>query len=222
MSRKLPKPSMFRRVFFAVWGMATLVLFFTVALLAMEMAERGQAPLTIVSETAPPPKPERPEPTQQESYKDILVYFGDATGRELMPESRRIRGTASTAENCKRALEEVLKGPRDALLPIVPEDTGVRAVFLMDDGRLVIDFTRDLQFALSSVSAEALMIYGIVNTLAQPELAGPDGIRVRSVQFLMEATVPRERFPAHFDLSEPVEPDPQWIASLEAPSTDEA
>ena len=107
-----------------------------------------------------------------------------------------------------------MSGPREELLAIVPPDTDIRAAFLLDDGRLVIDFTHNLKVgALSSASAEALMIYGIVNTVTQPELVGNDGKRVNSVQFLVEGTVQMDQFPAHFDLSEPVEPDSRWNAS---------
>lgn len=214
MSRQLPKPSMFRRVFFAIWGMATLVLFLTVGLLVLEMSQRGQNPLTIISETEPPPKREVRTNDQTADYRNVLLYFTNPDGHDLVAERRSIRFTTSTADNCKRALQELMSGPREELLPIVPPDTDIRAAFLLDSGRLVINFTRDLKVgALSSVSAEALMIYGIVNTVSQPELVGKDGKRVHSVQFLVEGTVQTDQFPAHFDLSEPVEPDSRWNAS---------
>ena len=221
MSRQLPKPSMFRKVFFAIWGMATLVLFLTVGLLVLEMSQRGQNPLTIVSETEPPPKPQVTTNNQTTDYRNVLLYFSNPNGHDLMPERRSIRFSSSTAENCKRALKELMTGPREELLPIVPPDTDIRAAFLLDTGQLVINFTRDLKVgAINSASAEALMIYGIVNTVAQPELVGNDGKRVHSVQFLVEGTIQADQFPAHFDLSEPVEPDAQWIASTSTAPAD--
>lgn len=217
MSRQLPKPSMFRRVFFAIWGMATLILFLTVGLLVLEMSQRGQQPLTIISEMEPPPKREVRTNDQTTDYRNVLLYFTNPDGHDLATERRSIRFTTSTADNCKRALKELMSGPREELLAIVPPDTDIRAAFLLDDGRLVIDFTQNLKVgALSSASAEALMIYGIVNTVTQPELVGNDGKRVNSVQFLVEGTVQTDQFPAHFDLSEPVEPDSRWNASAAA------
>jgi len=214
MSRRLPKPSMFRRVFFAIWGMATLILFLTVGLLVLEMSQRGQNPLTIVSEAEPPPRNEITTTDQETEYVNVLLYFTNPDGQDLMPERRSIRYSTSTADNCKRALQELLAGPRNELLPIVPPDTDVRAAFLVDNGRLVVNFSHDLRVgALNSASAEALMIYGIVNTVSQPLLVGKDGKRVNSVQFLVEGTVQADQFPAHFDLSEPVKPDPLWNAS---------
>ncbi len=214
MSRQLPKPSMFRRVFFAIWGMATLVLFVTVGLLALEMAQRGEDPLTIISETEPPPKTEVITTDQDSVYKNVLLYFANPNGHDLLPERRSVRITASTAENCKRALDELMTGPRENLLSVVPAGTAIRAAFLLDNGELVLNFTRDIKVgALNSASAEALMIYGIVNTVGQAELVGSDGKRVSSVQFLVEGEVQSDQFPAHFDLSEPVRPDPRWIDS---------
>jgi spore germination protein GerM len=214
MTRQLPKPSAFRRVFFAIWGMATLVLFVTVGLLVTEMTERGQNPLTIISESEPPPKREVRAEVQPTDYRNVILYFTNPNGHDLMPERRSIPFSNSTSENCKRALQELMSGPREELLPIVPEDTDILAAFLLDSGKLVINFTHDLKVgAMSSVSAEALMIYGIVNTVSQPELAGNDGIRVNSVQFLVEGAVQTDPFPAHFDLSEPVEPDQRWNAT---------
>lgn len=213
MSRQLPKPSMFRRVFFAIWGMATLILFATVALLVVEMARRGQNPLTIVSENSLPPKPEQRTTDQTADYRNVALFFTNPNGHNLMAERRSIRITTSTAENCKRALQELMAGPRAELLPIVPQETNVLATFLLD-GRLVINFTRDIRFGtLKSASAEALMIYGVVNTVSQPDLLGDDGKRITSVQFLVEGEVQSGQFPAHYDLSEPVTPDPQWNAS---------
>jgi len=217
MSRPLPKPSMFRRVFFAIWGMATLILFVTVGLLVTEMTKRGQNPLTIVSESEPPPKREVRAEVQPTDYRNVILYFTNPNGHDLMPERRSIPISTSTSENCKRALQELMSGPREELIPIVPEDTDVLAAFLLDSGKLVINFTHDLKVgAMSSASAEALMIYGIVNTVSQLELAGNDGKRVNSVQFLVEGAVQIDQFPAHFDLSEPIEPDLRWNASATA------
>jgi hypothetical protein len=213
--RELPKPSMFRRVFFALWGMATLILFVTVSLLVVEMSQRGQDPLAIVSETEPPPKPQLRTTDEAADYANIVLYFAAANGHNLTAERRSVRITTSTAENCKRALQELMTGPREELTAIVPPDTDVLAAFLLDDGELVINFTRDLRVkALSSASAEAMMIYGIVNTVCQPDLVGDDGKRVIAVRFLVEGEGQTDQFPAHFDLSEPIAPDPQWNASV--------
>ncbi len=221
MSRKLPKPSMFRKVFFAIWGMATLILFLTVGLLVLEMSQRGQDPLTIISETEPPQRVEIVTSDQDTVFKNVLLYFSNANGHDLVPERRSVRITSSTADNCKRALQELMSGPRDELLSIVPSGTAIRAAFLLDNGQLVINFTRDIKVcALSRASAEARRVYGIVITVSQSELAGKDGKRVNSVQFLVEGTVQTDQFPAHFDLSEPITPDPRWIASNSTASTD--
>lgn len=58
---------------------------------------------------------------------------------------------------------------------------------------------------------EALMVFGIVNTMMQPPLQGEDGLTVKQVRFLFDGGAPQEIFPAHIDLSEPLVQDRRWV-----------
>lgn len=58
---------------------------------------------------------------------------------------------------------------------------------------------------------EALMAFGIVNTMMQPQLQGEDGMTVKQVRFLFDGAVPQELFPAHIDLGDPLVQDKRWV-----------
>jgi len=116
----------------------------------------------------------------------------------------------------------LIQGPRDILTPILPAATKIRALYLLDSGELVIDFSRELQSEharFKSASLESLMIYGVVNTLMQSVLQSKTDPPIRQVRFLVEGSPPQEVFPSHIDLSEPVKADPRWSApALESSS----
>ncbi len=209
----------FRQVFFVTWGMVTLVLLFCVGLLVYEMIQKGQNPLEF-TENSPEPTLQPPESTMPITSEEILLYFADSDGRLLAPETRRIEFSDHTVENCRRALGALIQGPRDreVLRPILSEATKVRALYLLEHGELVVDFSRELVVEhkkLKSASLEALMIYGIVQTLTQSALKGSKEQQVKQVRFLVEGARPQESFPAHIDVSEPIGPDRHWVATPE-------
>lgn len=206
-----------RKVFFALWSMVTLVLFFCVVLLVNELLKSGSNPLAL-------PEPQAQAPTQSGSgapvraanlgQQEALLYFSDPNGSLLLPEPVQIERSESTVENCRQLLDALIKGPRDVLTPILPNTTKIRALYLLEGGELVIDFSRELEVdSRKSASAESLMIYGVVNTLSQPVSKGTAESAVTRVRFLIEGASPQDRFPAHIDLSNPVTPDTAWVAS---------
>ncbi|HOZ48013.1 MAG TPA: GerMN domain-containing protein [Candidatus Hydrogenedentes bacterium] len=211
------RPSLTKQVFFTVWAMVTLVLLVCLGMLVYEMVQRGQWPLELVpSKTAAEATPAAPA-GETAATEEVLLYFGDGAGRRLEPEIRSVRSSDSTVENCRSALEALIQGPQDRenLRAILPEATRVRALYLLSGGELVVDFSRELIVGykdLKSVSVEALMLYGVVQTLTQDALRGVEGESVRSVRVLIEGAPPPESFPAHLDASVPIVPDPQWLA----------
>lgn len=206
-----PQKSHFRSIGMAAWALLTLVLFFCVLLLANELLKSGKSPLELADVNGMNIEitPSTPSSSQ---LKDVLIYVANADGSLLVPERRSIPFGPFTVENCRAALEELRKpATSTAHQPILPSSAEFNALYL-ENGELVIDFTASLQAsAKKSASAEALMVYGVVNTLTQDVLRGEKGDPVTSVRFLLSGAVPGESFPAHFDLSQPVTPDPSWI-----------
>ncbi len=205
--------AMLRRTLLWVWAMATVALVACVGLLAREMMRGGVAPLAFMR-TEPKAATVRTEPAAPMANKEITLYFADAEAKMLAPESAHIEAGDSTVENCRKALDALIHGPRDILTPILPSSTRIRGLYMLEGGQLVVDFsiefTRELKKARSA-SLESLMVYGVVDTLANDALRGAKEGGVANVRFLVEGTAPHESFPAHLDLSGPIKPDSRWI-----------
>ena len=203
----------------ALWSMLTLVLFFCVVLLAREMLKGGRDPLAMLR---PEPKPQAggtaaapKSPETAPGTRDVVLYFGSVDGTSLAAERRPVECGDSAVENCRQALKELIVGSKGGLTPILPSNVQVRGVYLLENGELVVDFSRELiseHARFSSAEIESLMVQGVVNTLAQPALQGKSDAPVQRVRFLFEGSPPYEAFPAHVDLNEPIAPDPAWIA----------
>jgi len=204
--------SLARTVLTILWGMVTLVLLFVVVLLVYQMAQQGQDPLAVLERPVEaPPVLARQAPAPHMGTAQL--YFSDAEARGLVPQAHQFEFSEYTVENCKQVLEALVEGPRAGeLVPILAPATRIHAVYLLENGELVIDFSRDLMLHHpKSASAEALMVYGIANTVCQAALKGSQQPAVASVRFLIEGAAPREVFPNHIDVSDPIQPDPRWI-----------
>ncbi|MCK5861366.1 MAG: GerMN domain-containing protein [Candidatus Hydrogenedentes bacterium] len=210
------KSSIFKHLFLMLWAMGTLVLFFVVGLLINEMVSNGANPLAAFS-----PEKEMPAATRSKTIKisslgtkEISLYFTSEDGHWLTPENRVIEYRSHTVENCRKALDGLLNGPQnEQLFPLLPAQTEIRALYLLPDGELTIDISSEILTSPGSPKSaemEALMIYGIINTLTQPVLQAPEGTAVKTVRFLFDGASPQESFPAHLDLSAPLEQDDRW------------
>lgn len=211
----MPTPSrmVVKRAIFALWGMATLVLVFCVALLAVELARRGSTPSSSSNGADATATRVETESAAGIAAGDVTLYFASPDGRLLVKEKRRLDLTRHTVDNCRLAAEELIRGSRSGLQPVMPDSTKVRGLYLLQGGVLVVDLSRELELNLPrSASAEALMAYALVNTLTQPELRGRGANEpaVRRVQFLFEGSL-QDAFPAHVDASEPIAPDAEWV-----------
>ena len=208
-----------KKLLFAVWTMLTLILVFAVGLLVYEMLEAGQQPLsTLHVPERVPREAGAAQPDAPLGTREMVLYFGGSDGASLVPEAATFEYTASTVENCRRALEALIAGPRDILTRIMPPAVKVRALYLRDNGELVIDFSRELQSdsaRLRSAAYEALFVYGVVNTMTQSALRASGDPSVQRVRILIEGTPPGDAFPAHLDLRDPVKPEPDWIETAQ-------
>lgn len=207
---------LFTRLFFGVWAMVTCILLFCVVLLARELAQRGQSPLALPSKLPSVREAQDQETDAGDETRQIQLYFGDADGRILAIESQDLPCTDSTVENCRRALRALLQGPKNsALTPILPASARLRGVYILD-GELVVDFSGELVFDLQrrawSASTEALMVFGVVHTVAQDRLKGDGKESIRRVRFLVEGSPAHQSFQGHLDLSGAFAPDAQWLA----------
>ncbi|HUW60706.1 MAG TPA: GerMN domain-containing protein [Candidatus Bathyarchaeia archaeon] len=208
------RAEIYRRIFFAAWGLATVVLVFVAALLVFVLLRQEHAPV-MPNAQAPAAAPAQDEAQfEATSTKEVNLYFADKQSLRLVAEKAPIEFTEFTTENCRRAIEALIRGPQGDLDPVISPETRIRGLYLMPDGELVIDFTLDLALQFkktSSASFESLMIYGIVNTVAQKAIKGSREPAVTKVRLLIEGSA-REAFSVHADISEPFTPDPGWAS----------
>ena len=205
----------FRRIILSVWAAITLILLFCVALLLNEMSRQGvempdlSAALPQTASTSQPSL----RPTQ--SIRSANLYFADPDGTSLMSESADIALSNSTVVNCRTLVERLIEGPRSLdRLPIIPASVTLRGIYLLEQGELVIDLSREIAQDLpDGALAEGLFVYSIIGTVTQQSAAGEEG-PVRSVRFLFEGA-PQDRFPKHIDASAPIMPEPSWFSTSE-------
>jgi hypothetical protein len=211
------KVDIVRGFLLSVWGLITLVLLFLVLLLGNEMLKNGQDPLGSLRtpEQAAAPAPQAARPAVALGQREVQLFFADANASYLQPQSVAIDFTDSTVENCRNALKALILGPRNGGAPVIAPSVQVRALYLLDDGELVVDLSREFiseHARIKSASLESLLVQGVVNTMAQGALQTKGEAAVRRVRFLVEGSTPTEGFPAHIDLSEAIEPDSLWLA----------
>ena len=204
-----------RRAMFGMWAMGTLILLFTVVLLVYEMSDRGYNPLPAPeasdTDTADEAITTTTTPTQR-----VTLYFANESATTLSGEFRDLSLGAHTQENCRTVIEALIAGPQGNLTPIFPPTVEVRNVFLIEDGELVVDFSQELGTDPNrprSASSEALMVYGLANSVAQSAVEGESGGSVERIRFLFEGSPLGDSFPDHLDLSGPIAPDSRWLAS---------
>lgn len=205
------------QLFRALWGLGTLILLFVVILLVGQMMKDGRDPFDVVRPRES--KAENVSPARAATpmgQHPVRLYFADGEARALVPEERVMGFSDSTQENCRNALSLLLSGSEKGNTAIFPPQVQLRALYLLESGELVLDFSRDLIASgarFKSASFESLLVYGVVNTLCQPSLQAKGGAPVRQVRFLFEGAPPQEGFPAHIDLTVPVRPNNAWLAA---------
>lgn len=204
----------------AVWGLFTLILLFSVILLVNQMIQQGEDPLdslrTATGEPQAPAPPSGEARVASFGEREFPLYFAAPDGTGLRAARGSIEFTESTIENCRHALAALAAGPGEGFTPVMPPETTVRALYLIEGGELVVDFSRELLTPQAkSAGMEALFVYSVVQTLTQPALLAEGAPPIQRVRFLVEGAAPPESFPAHFDLSTPVAPDRRWITGTE-------
>ncbi|MBI1317833.1 MAG: hypothetical protein GC168_02655 [Candidatus Hydrogenedens sp.] len=212
-----------RNFVLSAWGLLTLVLLFAVMLLLNEMVKNGQDPLdSLRAASAPETQAQRKtaRPATALGEREIQLYFAEDQGRWLVPQPAVIEFSDSTVENCRTVIDLLIKGPNGgAGAPVMPPGVRTRALYLLDNGELVVDFSREMLTELGrrkSASIEAIMFNAICHTVAQRALQTRGEAAVRRVRFLIEGSAPGGNFPAHIDLREPLEPDAAWVGPAES------
>ena len=136
--------------------------------------------------------------------KARLFYVAD-DGVRLTGVERDVPFGEGTAEQARQIIESQIAPVTEPLVSAVPPGTTLRAVYVTDDGRAFVDFSRELVAGHSGgTTDELLTVYTIVDSLTANLPA------VMSVQVLVEGKQV-ETLAGHVDLRRPLEKNLTWV-----------
>lgn len=208
MSEATKPKNILRTAALSLWGLLTLILTFTLGMVFYDQYQRGQNPLAFVVDDPDIRIIENESEPQQipVASVDVPIFFADPSSLHVRSETQQLGLGSSTVQNCRAALERLIEGPKaPGLVPVVSNKATIRAMYLLENGELVIDFSRSLEAGhIKSATAEAIMVQSITRTLFQETLRGERDTAVRTIRFLFEGAAYQYSFPAHIDLSEPI------------------
>jgi spore germination protein GerM len=158
------------------------------------------------------------ETTEARRTISVKLYFPDREAGGLLAEEREVPFSSDLARQLRSVVEELVKGPRTALLPAFAPETRVLEVFVTPRGVAYVDLSQEAQLLPASGSqGELLCVYSLVDSVAANFPV------VKRVQLLVEDK-PVETLGGHVDLSRPLPPDMTFLVqpspspSTEAPS----
>lgn len=137
--------------------------------------------------------------------KEVLLYFSDSEGEYLIAEKRPILKKNEVKEEAKETILELIKGPKEKLIPTLPPRTKLLTLQINDAGVAKVNFSSALsKDHPGGSSAEMMTVYSIVNSLA---LNFP---QIKRVQILIDGKS-IETITGHLSLRQPISPKPHLI-----------
>ena len=135
----------------------------------------------------------------------MKLYFPDAERGGLLGEEREVPFSPDASLQIRSVIEELLKGPRTALLPAFGPGTRVLEVFVNARGVAYVDLSAEVRPLPGPGSqGELLSVYALVNSVVANFPA------VKRVQLLVDDK-PVETLGGHVDLSRPLLPDMTFL-----------
>jgi spore germination protein GerM len=108
-----------------------------------------------------------PSPVSPMEKKIIYLYFKDKDAFFLVAEAREQVYPDDPILLGKTIIESLIKGPEQGLSPTLPQDTGLRAFYIAEDGTAYVDLTENIQASHPGGAAtELITLYSVVNSLA--------------------------------------------------------
>ena len=96
----------------------------------------------------------------------VHLYFSDRNYRFLTAEERALKSQQGPEFLAKSIVEALIRGPQQGLVRTLPEETAVRAVYLIPEGICYVDLTPDVvENHPGGIKSELMSIYSIVNSL---------------------------------------------------------
>jgi spore germination protein GerM len=136
--------------------------------------------------------------------KARLLYVAD-DGARLTRVERDVAYGDGTVEQARQIIQAQIAPVTLPLVSAVPPATGLRAIFITEQGEAFVDFSRELATGHSGGSTDELLtVYTIVDVLTENLPA------IKSVQLLVDGK-PIETLAGHVDLRSPLDKNLAWI-----------
>ena len=120
-------------------------------------------------------------PTHGGPKKTVVLFFVSQDQKILQEETREIPGAATTTEDAKRTMAELVRGPESDLAPSLPRAAQVRNLFIDASGTAYVDFDKELREGHRGGAQEDLYaVFSIVDTLTS------NFAQIKRVQILVE------------------------------------
>lgn len=137
--------------------------------------------------------------------KKVLLYFTDNDEEYLIGEKREILKKDQASDEAKEMIIELIKGPKEKLIPTLPPKTKLLTLQITQEGVAKVNFNQAFsKDHPGGSSAEMMTIYSIVNSLAY------NFPQIKRVQILIEGK-PIETIKGHLSLKTPISPKPDLI-----------
>ncbi len=135
-------------------------------------------------------------------------YFINQNSQCLEPIDVDIEGSDSYIENCYNIITAMQKREDESLVSPIPKDISIRGIYLLDDGKLIIDLPalilKEISMANTAIG-ELLWIYSLTNTLLQKELYNES--KVFGLRILIEGAEPEIKTFEHININSVFSPD---------------
>jgi len=129
------------------------------------------------------------------------LYFLGADHRFLKAEERSLVKQDSVVERARNIIYALIDGPKGELLPTIPAETRLIALYVTEDGIAYVDFDRAIREKHPGGSlSELFTIFSIVNTLTL------DIPEIKAVKILIEGNEAKT-LAGHIDIRSPFRPD---------------
>ncbi len=143
-----------------IWYLVFALVVGTVSLLVIVILSN---PSTI---SRPGEEASRPADGASSQITPVHLYFSDRDNHFLMAEERVLKSQQSPEFLARSVVEALIKGPQQGLVRTLPEETAVRAVYLIPEGICYVDLTPGVaENHPGGIKSELLSIYSIVNSL---------------------------------------------------------
>ncbi|MEM6453546.1 MAG: GerMN domain-containing protein [Acidobacteriota bacterium] len=156
-------------------GLVVASVVLTLAIFVVIGRDRGAAPAPPSADMTAVADPAVPTPAADAPLREIELYFPDPEG-QLRAEARRLPMDGDPRTRAATLIGALLEGPRDtALARPLPETVQLGGVFLLDDGRVLIDFrAAEPAPPPAGTRAELASVYSVVNSVLLNLLDGAE------------------------------------------------